>query len=88
MKRVKVPRRRGYTQLSPEHQVTIPAQVVEQLGLEPGDKLEVDVDRAGRIIVTRSIDGDARRRAILASAGALPGVYEPGEFDRLRDEWR
>lgn len=35
------------------------------------------------------IDGEIRdrRRAVEATAGALSGVYEPGELDRLREDW-
>lgn len=28
-----------------------------------------------------------RKRAILQTSGDLPGVYEPGYLDRLRDDW-
>lgn len=28
-----------------------------------------------------------RRRAVAETAGALSGVYEPGELGRLRDDW-
>jgi hypothetical protein len=36
-----------------------------------------------------SISGAAaeRRAAIAATAGALSGVYEPGELKRLREDW-
>lgn len=88
MERVKKPRRRGFTRLSSKRQITIPLHVVQQTGLDPGDELQVDVDQAGRIVVTRAIDREARLRAIEETAGSLTGVYEPGYLDRLRDEWR
>jgi hypothetical protein len=28
-----------------------------------------------------------RRRAVEETAGMLGGVYEPGELERLRDDW-
>jgi hypothetical protein len=28
-----------------------------------------------------------RRSAIAATAGALSGIYEPGELERLREDW-
>jgi hypothetical protein len=36
-----------------------------------------------------SISGAAakRRAAIVETAGALSGVYEPGELERLREDW-
>jgi AbrB family looped-hinge helix DNA binding protein len=86
--RVKPARRRGYTRLSSKRQVTLPLHVVEALGLSPGDELRVDVDGA-RIVLTREDGLAARRlRAIDAAAGSMPGVYEPGYLDRIRDEWR
>jgi AbrB family looped-hinge helix DNA binding protein len=85
---VKKTRRRGYTRLSPKHQVTIPAAAVEEVGLVPGDELRVEVDRAGRVVLTAVARGVERRQALADTAGALTGVYEPGGLDRLRDEWR
>jgi hypothetical protein len=32
-------------------------------------------------------DGAARRAAVAETAGALSGVYEPGELERLREDW-
>jgi hypothetical protein len=32
-------------------------------------------------------DDEQRREDIEATAGALTGVYEPGELRRLREEW-
>lgn len=32
-------------------------------------------------------DAEKRREEIEAAAGALTGVYEPGELERLREEW-
>lgn len=88
MEQVKKTRRRGFTRLSSKRQITIPLQALEQTGLGPGDELKVEVDDAGRIILTRAIDVAARLRAIDETAGSLTGVYEPGYLDRLRDEWR
>ena len=88
MSGVKKTRRRGYTRLSPKHQVTIPADTVEQVGLEPGDELRVEVDRAGRIVMSRPQDVDRRLRALAGLDDRFTGVWEPGALERLRDEWR
>jgi hypothetical protein len=32
-------------------------------------------------------EADERRAAITATAGALTGLYEPGELERLRQDW-
>lgn len=86
-RRVKPARRRGFTRLSTKRQVTIPLQALEQTGLGPGDELKVDVDPAGRIVLTPASVVADRRQAIERTSGSLAGVYEPGSLDRLRDEW-
>jgi AbrB family looped-hinge helix DNA binding protein len=76
------------TRLSPKHQVTIPAATVEQLGLVPGEELQVDVDAAGRIVLTRLRRAEQRRAAVAALDDRFVGVWAADEIDRLRDEWR
>jgi AbrB family looped-hinge helix DNA binding protein len=86
--RVKPKRRRGFTRLSAKRQVTIPLEVVERVGLRPGDELSVK-DDDGRIVLERTETlAERRRRAIEETAGMFTGVYEPGYLDHLRDEWR
>jgi AbrB family looped-hinge helix DNA binding protein len=86
-KEAKGKRRRGHTRISARHQVTIPSEVLRESGLQPGDEVQIEVDRAKRIVVTRAIDVEARRKAIIETAGSMTGVYPPGYLDRLRDEW-
>jgi len=40
---------------------------------------------AGRDAIERK--GAERRAAVEETAGALSGVYEPGELERLREDW-
>ena len=81
MKEVKK-RRRGFTRISAKHQATIPVQALKEAGLTPGDEVRVVAAGRGRIVLERDLNLVERH------AGALPGVYEPGELDRLREEWR
>lgn len=88
IERVKLKRRRGFTRLSGKRQVTLPLRVVDELNLHPGDELKVETDQ-GRIVLSREEGLSARRlQAIEEVAGSLPGVWNPGDLDRLRDEWR
>lgn len=81
-------RRRGYTRLSSKRQVTVPLSVAEELRLNPGDELRVDVDD-GRIILTPALSLRERRlAAIEATAGKGTGQYPPGYLEKLRNEWR
>lgn len=42
----------------------------------------------GREVIDRDLDETARRQAaIRRTSGALTGAYEPGELERLRDDW-
>jgi AbrB family looped-hinge helix DNA binding protein len=88
MERVKNKRRRGFTRISSKHQITIPARALEEAGLGAGDELKVDVDRAGRLVLSAADEATDRRQAIAKTAGALTGVYGPGYLEKLRDEWR
>jgi bifunctional DNA-binding transcriptional regulator/antitoxin component of YhaV-PrlF toxin-antitoxin module len=81
MKEVKK-RRRGFTRISAKHQATIPVQALREAGLKPGDEVRVVAAGRGRLVLERDINLVERH------AGTLPGVYEPGELDQLRDEWR
>ena len=68
--------------------MTLPLQIVEALGLGPGDELRVEAE-GDRVVLRREENlAERRLRAIDEAAGSLPGVYEPGYLDRLRDEWR
>jgi bifunctional DNA-binding transcriptional regulator/antitoxin component of YhaV-PrlF toxin-antitoxin module len=81
MKEVKK-RRRGFTRISAKHQATIPVQALRDAGLKPGDEVRVVAAGSGRLVLERDVNVVERH------AGALKGVYERGELDRLRDEWR
>jgi bifunctional DNA-binding transcriptional regulator/antitoxin component of YhaV-PrlF toxin-antitoxin module len=74
-------RRRGYTRVSAKHQVTLPVATLQQAGLRTGDTLRAEVRGPGEILLVR--DDDPLDRF----AGALTGVFRPGELDELRNEW-
>ena len=80
-KSVKVRRRRGFTRVSPKHQVTIPVEALTRAGVRVGDPLRVEVRANGEIVLTREEDPLERY------AGSLTGLYPPGELERLRSEW-
>ncbi len=78
---VKHTRRAGRTRVSAKNQVTIPVEALRGAGIRIGDVLRAEVRGPGEVALVRDDDPLARL------AGALTGVYEPGELDRLRDEW-
>lgn len=75
-------RRRGFTRISAKHQATIPVQALRDAGLQAGDEVRVVADGRGRLVLELDVNIVERH------AGSLPGVYAPGELDKLRDEWR
>jgi AbrB family looped-hinge helix DNA binding protein len=80
-------RRRGYTRLSRKNQVTIPAAVVAEIGLEPGAELKVEAED-GRIVLEPALSlGERRRQALERIAGKYTGMYPPGYLEDLRNEW-
>ena len=74
-------RRKGTTRVSSQRQVTIPTEAFRSAGFAGGERLTARSDGPGRVTFKRADD-------VLAQfAGALTGVYEPDELDKLRDEW-
>lgn len=80
-RKVKQPRRRGFTRLSSKNQATIPVEALTKAGIQSGDELRVDAEGRGRIVLT-----DAMGR-VDRYAGSMTGVFGPGYLDDLRAEW-
>lgn len=72
---------RPATRVSAKHQVTIPVTAFDEAGLAVGDRLLARSVGAGKVLLERV------ENPIDAFAGALTGVWDEGELDRLRDEW-
>ncbi len=67
--------------VSSKNQVTLPIDVMRSAGLSPGDEVTVRRVGDGEVLVA------ARGSRVRRHAGIGTGIYEPGELDRLRDEW-
>lgn len=77
-----VERRRGYTRVSPQNQVTLPVETLRAAGLRPGDEFSVSVDGRGRVVLTAAADPIERL------IGSAPGLSADVDLQRMRDEWR
>ncbi len=67
--------------MSSKNQVTLPVAALRAAELEPGDEVTVRPIGASEIVIA------ARGSRVRSHAGIATGIYEPGELDRLRDEW-
>ena len=68
--------------VSSKNQVTIPVQAMRAAGLRTGDEITVRAAGEGEIVIATK--GSRVRR----HAGIAKGIYEDGELERLRDEWK
>jgi bifunctional DNA-binding transcriptional regulator/antitoxin component of YhaV-PrlF toxin-antitoxin module len=78
---VKQRRRKGFTRVSPKHQITIPVEALARAGIQVGDPLKVEARASGEIVLIREED------PLVRYAGSLTGLYPPGELEQLRSEW-
>ena len=72
---------KAVARVSSKNQVTLPVAALRAAGLEAGDEVTVRPIGAGEIVIA------ARGSRVRRHAGIATGIYEPGELDRLRDEW-
>jgi AbrB family looped-hinge helix DNA binding protein len=69
--------------VSRKNQITIPADVMREAGLVPGDDVRVRSAGPGRIELVRTDE------LVDEFAGSLDGsVYPPGYLDEIRAGWR
>ena len=68
--------------VSSKHQITLPVDAMRAAGLQAGDEVTVRALGNGEVVI--ALRGSRVRR----HAGIATGIYQPGELDRLRDEWK
>ena len=75
------------TTISSKNQITLPARLLREIGLKPGDKLAVDVEDGCLVLHPRPKDW------VSYTAGSMKGVYGETKEDidahieELRGEW-
>ncbi len=68
--------------ISSKHQITLPVETLQRVGLKGGDEVAIEAEGADRIVVRR-IGKDAG-----GAFGVFDGLYEPGYLERLRSAER
>ena len=68
--------------VSSKNQITLPVEAMRVAGLQAGDEVTVRPVGDGEVLVA------ARGSRVRRHAGIADGIYEPGELERLRDEWQ
>jgi AbrB family looped-hinge helix DNA binding protein len=72
------------SKLSAKNQITIPARILRQLGIKPGDDLLVRAEDH-RIVIEPA---RSRLERLMGYAGSMPaGAYPAGYLEDLRNEW-
>ena len=74
--------RAGRSRISSKHQITIPAAAFRGAGFAAGDLVRVEVQGAGRVVLTRVDELVDRYSGALATGGGLRRGAEA-----LRTEW-
>jgi bifunctional DNA-binding transcriptional regulator/antitoxin component of YhaV-PrlF toxin-antitoxin module len=69
------------TRISSKNQVTLPVAALAAAHLRAGDRLRVEAEGDGKIVLLR--DRDPLDRFI----GAIPGLSAAADLERLRNEW-
>lgn len=68
--------------ISRKNQITIPARLLREAGLGPGDDVRVTVEAPGRLRVERAEDVVTRFAGLFDRES-----YPPSYLDDLRSEW-
>jgi AbrB family looped-hinge helix DNA binding protein len=68
--------------VSSKNQITLPVEAMRAAGLRAGDEVTVRPVGDGEVLVA------ARGSRVRRHAGIADGIYDPGELERLRDEWQ
>ena len=85
---IKNPRRGRATtsRISSKNQITIPVEVLREVNLKPGDKVEFMIDKQERIILAPS-DQASWKKNLMQLAGSMPELGSNFDYKEERQEW-
>ncbi len=73
------------SRISSKNQITIPVEVLREMSLQPGDRVEFHLDKNNRLVVTPT---DSEWLKTLDEVlGSMSGMWDGFDLRKEREEW-
>jgi AbrB family looped-hinge helix DNA binding protein len=73
------------SRISSKNQITIPVEVLREMSLQPGDRVEFHLDKSNRLVVTPT---DSEWLKTLDEVlGSMSGMWDGFDLRKEREEW-
>ena len=73
------------SRISYKNQITIPVEVLREMSLKPGDRVEFHINKDNRLVIT-PIDSEWLK-TLDEILGSMTDVYEGFDLQKEREEW-
>lgn len=73
------------SRISSKNQITIPVEVLREMSLKPGDRVEFHINKDNRLVVT-PVDSEWLK-TLDEVLGSMTDVYEGFDLMKEREEW-
>jgi AbrB family looped-hinge helix DNA binding protein len=73
------------SRVSSKNQITIPVEVLREMTLAPGDRVEFQLDKSNRLVIT-PIDSQWLQ-TLDEVLGSMTEIYEGYDLQKEREEW-
>ena len=73
------------SRISSKNQITIPVEVLREMSLKPGDRVEFHINKENRLVVT-PVDSEWLK-TLDEILGSMTEVYEGFDLQKEREEW-
>ena len=73
------------SRISSKNQITIPVEVLREMSLKPGDRVEFHINKDNRLVIT-PVDSEWLK-TLDEILGSMTDVYEGFDLQKEREEW-
>ncbi len=73
------------SRVSSKNQITIPVEVLREMSLKPGDRVEFHLDKNNRLVIT-PIDSEWLK-TLDEVLGSMTGMWDGFDLRKEREEW-